>query len=390
LVFPAPECFQDGVAATLEKHPRLTAAHSDCALYLHRQVWNLALDVYADPEKILINCTSMWIAAAHRSVCALTVATALTVGVVSVPPPALTPRAVHVSDVMLAAASASSPTASVVNPVGLVLVPLVKTITFVELWAIVAVDIVAAPVLEPLYWFAAWATGYGPNNPISFIPRYLEMIAADLLTAIRYPFTGDSGAAAATGNDLQSSLAPAASMAASQQVDPSDVALTAAASPTASSTLDPLTSLQVAVDRLIRTGLSIIVAPVAIPLSLLEITLMVATGRTYPVLSAIVNLLLSVWPKKYPASASTASVAANREMSSAAADSADTSAPKPSVGASRRVHRAVPDQVSPPKQLAAQPDKTAARVAAKQADAQKVGTHRAERPGQGHGAPSAS
>jgi hypothetical protein len=48
----------------------------------------------------------MWIAA-HRSVCALTVATALTVGVVSAPPPAGVARAVSISDVALAASTSS-------------------------------------------------------------------------------------------------------------------------------------------------------------------------------------------------------------------------------------------------------------------------------------------
>jgi hypothetical protein len=154
----------------------------------------------------------MWIAA-RQSVCALGISAALVAGVVSAPP-AVTPRpqaiqVVHVSDVTLAAVSSASPTASAVTPAGLVLVALVKTITFVELWAIVAVDIVGAPVLAPLYWFASSFIGWGPRNPIDAVARYLEAISQDLVRAIQYPFTGISGAAAATGNNVQSSSAPA-------------------------------------------------------------------------------------------------------------------------------------------------------------------------------------
>lgn len=88
---------------------------------------------------------------------------------------------------------------------------LVKTITFVELWAIVAVDIVGAPVLAPSYWFASSFVGWGPRNPIDTVARYLESISQDSVRAIRYPFTGVSGAAAATGGNRQSSSAPTAS-----------------------------------------------------------------------------------------------------------------------------------------------------------------------------------
>ena len=96
-------------------------------------------------------------------------------------------------------------------------------------------------------------------------------------------------------------------------------------------------------------------------------------------------------PPLQAATASGASVVASREMSSAAADSTDTSAPKPSVGASRRVHRAVPDQGSATKHRAAQPNTAAGRTAAKHADAQKAGSRPAERrSAQVHGARSAS
>jgi hypothetical protein len=337
----------------------------------------------------------MWIAAGHRSVCALTVATALTVGAVSVPPAAVTPRAVHVSDVMLAAASASSPAASVVNPVGLVLVPLVKAITFVELCAIVAVDIVAAPVLEPLYWFAAWAIGNGPDNPIAFIPRYLEMIAADLMTAIRYPFTGISGAAAATGSDLLlSPSAPEPSVTATQQVDPGDVALAASASP-ASGVWDVINSLQIQIDTLFRTAFVVVASPVVVPLALLNVALTVTTGHSSPLLDAVLDFAFKFWTKPAPPSGAVSAAAAdrsakgNRVVSSAATDSTGAPAPKTSVAASRRLHRAVPDQVGASKPLANKPNKAPVRDAAK--DAPKPVTHPGERrSGQGtaHAAPA--
>ncbi|WP_142391370.1 hypothetical protein [Mycobacterium sp. ENV421] len=183
-----------------------------------------AVSICLKPEKILIKSAPMRMAP-RQSVCALGISAVLIAGVVAAPP-AVTTRAepvhvVRVSDVTLAAVSSASPTATAVNPAGLVLVALVKTFTFVELWAIVAVDIVAAPVLAPLYWFASSFIGWGPRNPVDAISRYLDVVAQDVVRAIQYPFTGISGAAAATGDNNPTS-APVASQKSRSAVSTSD------------------------------------------------------------------------------------------------------------------------------------------------------------------------
>jgi hypothetical protein len=171
-------------------------------------------------------------------------------------------------------------------------------------------------------------------------------------------------------------------MTASQRVDPSDEALAAFVSPTASSVVDDLnglrTHLGVWVQNWVGVGVVIALAPVLVPTLWIARNVFQADAPDY--FQALSYALTKALTNPFKANAGTAtdtgnSSVVNHKMSSAATDSTDTSAPK----ASRRVHRAAPEQGSASKRRSAQPNTAAGRTAAKHADAPKAGTHRAER-----------
>jgi hypothetical protein len=345
----------------------------------------------------------MWIAAAHRSVCALTVATALTVGVVSVPM-AVTPSAevinvVHVYDVTLAAAisdivqsssvtASSTPTASdvwdTINPLQIQIDTLLRT----------AFVIFASPVVVPLVLLDVVLVVTRHPSPL------LEAVIDFAFQFWTKPAPPSGAAASAVGPS-----APAASVAATQQADPNDVALASVSSPSSLSNevtrvVDqpfvqivekPFVQIAYWLGRWVELGAFIALAPVALPT--LEFFHSLAPNLMSSYLDsvqwfldrALVNpFTINPWPE-----ATGASVALNREMSSAATDSTAASAPKPSVGGSRRAHRSAPEQGSAAKHEAAQPNTASGRTAAKHADAQKAGTRPTtaeRRSGQGHGA----
>jgi hypothetical protein len=149
----------------------------------------------------------MW-TAAHRSVCALSVATALTVGVVSVPP-AVTHRTevtqvVHVSDVTLAAVSSSSPS----SPARRVAASAVPTpgqfVYWAESWLVLGAFVVLAPVLLPTLELTKLLSA-------GFSPGYFDIVSNLIQEIITYPSKVINGAATALGDGGQTAPTAAAS-----------------------------------------------------------------------------------------------------------------------------------------------------------------------------------
>ncbi|WP_163751615.1 hypothetical protein [Mycolicibacterium helvum] len=308
----------------------------------------------------------------------------------------------NVSDVVLAGSSSLS--SNEVTRAD-VLKPFVQIAYWVGRWVELGAYIALAPVYLPTVEFFH---SLAPD----LIPSYLDTVRWFLDRALTNPFTINPWpkvTAPYLVANRQVTSAATASVATTRQVDPSDATLPvpSSSSPVASEVaapnpLAPLQQIGNWVGGLLALGLLIVGPPVLEPTVWLARR---ATGNTtasnpiayipdYLKMLSDTFVGLVQYPFKVitgaaaTTSASAASMVVNREMSSAAADSVDTSAPK----ASRQIHRAAPGQGKASNHRSAQPNTAAGRVAATHADAQKARTGpTAERhSGQGHGARSAS
>ncbi|BBY62127.1 hypothetical protein MHEL_03700 [Mycolicibacterium helvum] len=285
-------------------------------------------------------------------------------------------------DVPLAAVSSSSLPSNEVTRAD-VLKPFVQLADWVGRWVELGAFIALAPVFAPTLELFHYATA-------GFTPGYLDTVRWFVERALTNRFKIATGAAA-TGNHVQSSSVTASTTDAAQQLGPSDAALTAPAAASRTAT-NNIAVFPERIDRAIRKALFIITLPVSLPIIAAGfVTNFLCVTGCSQFVQQLADLTARVGSFFFPSpsasvSVTAASVVTNREMSSAAADSANTTAPKASLAASRRSHSTGADQGSASKHLAAKQDRTVVRVAAKQADPQKAGTRRAERrSGQGHG-----
>ncbi|WP_431231422.1 hypothetical protein ACQ856_17765 [Mycolicibacterium psychrotolerans] len=163
----------------------------------------------------------------------------------------------YVSNVALVAASSSSAVASETSTAQL-LKPFLQVADWVGNWVLLGVYIASAPVYLPLIEF------FHSLAP-SLMPDYLSTVRWMLEQALVNPFTIDPYARTSSAV----SAAITAPVAAAQQADANDVAVSMTPSTPTSSQVNALPALPDPIDRALRRGLAIILLPVTFPITLL-------------------------------------------------------------------------------------------------------------------------